>query len=70
MTFQELLVTVFSSVGVLGLVAVGIWVGTIQTTVFRIKNRDEKIDPSVTQIQNTLRELSDRIAKIEGKLGI
>jgi hypothetical protein len=70
MSFQDILVTVFSSVGVLGLVAIGIWVGTIQTKVQILDTKDDKIDGLFTQIQNTLRELSDRISRIEGKLGL
>ena len=70
MTFQDILVTVFSSVGVLGLIAIGIWVGTIQTKIQILESKEDRVDALFTQIQATLRELSDRIAKIEGKLGL
>ena len=70
MTFQDILVTVFSSVGVLGLIAIGIWVGTIQTKIQILESKEDRVDALFTQIQAALCELSGQIAKIEGKLGL
>jgi hypothetical protein len=33
MSFQELFITLLSSIGVIGVIGIGIWVGTIQTRV-------------------------------------
>jgi len=70
MDFQDVLLTVFSSLGLVGVIAIGIWVGTIQTKVQNCQEEDDKIDNMFEQIQTLLREMSERIARIEGKLGI